>query len=238
MPLARVLPASLLACAVVTAATAQQSVYIGQIDPQVAQGVNPGVARTARGNGQAAGDGIVYSASGSPVLPSQPSFLPANGSGLQGAVTAAGQAGSLGAGMTNNIAVINQAGSGNLGTIAQTGFNNVATATVMGNNNVTSQTQDGSSNRSAIGIAGNANAITTSQIGIGNSTAVDLSGSGYSVNTTQVGSGLSYGLTVNSTTASDKIITVDQRNSAAANFGFSTGLSTGTRGATVSATGR
>jgi hypothetical protein len=194
-----VLPALVLAAP----AAAQQSVYIGQVDPTAA--VPP-----RRGINQNSVEPLL--AVTNPAVTGLPVTGPATGNSLSAIVNASSQSGTLTPGQTQNIAVIDQAGSSNRSTIVQTGGGNDARTTVAGTGNVTAQTQDGSLNRSALGILGNSNSLTNAQIGNGNNASISVDGSGYVITNIQMGSNLSYGLSVSSANAGDKNITVEQRS--------------------------
>lgn len=223
------------ACLVPVPAGAQDSgVYISQVD-QGSSLTNP-----RRANSQDTTARVLSNASvPAPIPPTGNvnglNFDLTTQNGLANAVNAAGQSG-LGAGsLTNNVAVINQYGTGNTGSLGQEGIGNVgrinqygtgsrATTEVSGNYNNTLQTQLGlGGNTSAIGIVGSGNNVNSGQIGIGNSSAVTVSGSGYNISTQQIGVGLSYSF--DSTTASNglKTITVNQ-----VGVGSGAGVATGT----------
>lgn len=130
---------------------------------------------------------------------------------VRSAVTAASAAGTGARGLTNNVALLNQFGTANIGAIEQTGFNNNAVTSVIGDRNVTSQTQrDGSGNQSVIGVTGSDNRVASGQSGSGNSANLSFFGSGYTINSQQTGTNLSYSLTSDALGGSGKTITVEQ----------------------------
>lgn len=182
---------------------AQQSVYIGQVDPTAA--ASPRRAT----NASAIESALIATA---PATLGLSGAAPATGNNLSEVVTSAGRSGAMTPGQSGNIAVIDQVGSANRSGITQTGVGNTARATVSGVGNVTSQTQEGTYSQSTLGILGDANTLTNSQIGNGNTSSINVVGSGYTITNTQNGSNLSYGLSVTSTNAGDKNITIDQRS--------------------------
>lgn len=196
----RILPILPLALSLAAPAAAQQSVYIGQVDPTAA-------APPRRSTNQNSVEPLLVTTN--PAVTGLPVAGPAANS-LSAIVTASGQSGTLTPGQTQNIAVINQLGSSNESRIVQTGGGNDARTTIAGTGNITAQTQDGSSNRSALGILGDRNSLTNAQSGFSNDANISVIGSGYVITNTQTGSNLSYGLTVSSTNAGDKNITVNQ----------------------------
>lgn len=147
---------------------------------------------------------------------------------LRSATTAAAAAGSGAGSLTNNVAVLSQFGTGNVGTVDQTGSNNNAVTTVFGDRNVTSQSQrDGNGNQSIIGVTGSDNRVTSGQIGSGNSANLTFAGMGYTINTQQTGTNLSYVLTSDTVGGSGKTITVEQIGTGGARNSVATTLPSG-----------
>lgn len=197
-------------------AAAQQSVYIGQIDPTAA-------APPRRSTGENSVTPLLVITN--PAVTGLPVTGPVTSNSLSAIVTVSGQSGTLTPGQTGNIAAIDQAGSSNRSSIAQTGSGNDARTTIAGNSNVTAQSQDGLFNQSALGIQGDRNSLINAQSGISNNANISVIGSGYTITNTQTGSNLSYGLSVSSTYIGDKNITVEQRSIASPQIANVNGLS-------------
>ncbi|MCI9882443.1 MULTISPECIES: hypothetical protein [Methylobacterium] len=185
-----------------TPLAAQQSVYIGQIDPTAA-------TSPRRPSNQAAIESALVSTA--PATLGLPAASRTTGS-LSETIAAAGRSGAAGSAQSGNIAIIDQSGTANRSAITQMGTGNTARASVSGTGNVTSQTQDGALNQSTLGLLGDNNALVNSQVGNGNASNISVVGSGYTITNTQNGSNLSYGLSITSSNSGDKNITVDQRS--------------------------
>jgi hypothetical protein len=179
-------------------------VYISQIDPSP-----PSLTNSRRPTSQETASRVQSNASvPAGITPTATSntlnFDLTTPTGVANAVTAAGMAGNGAGSQSGNVAVINQfgfnntgsidqSGTGNLSRVDQYGVNGRATADITGNNNRTSQTQLGfGANQSVIGVNGSSNIITTGQAGLANSTNINVAGTGYNITSQQIGTGLSY----------------------------------------------